>query len=132
MTPLDVLFVGLGGGLGSLCRWGVGRALGEHWHNERFPLGTFVINVTGAFVIGLLATLFSLDFTDRLGSFLTAAILTGFLGGYTTFSSMQLDAATLSTKSGARDAALYLFASVTVGGLAAALGIFLGRLAGMA
>lgn len=130
MTPLDALFVGIGGGLGSLLRWAVGKAVGERWHDGRFPMGNFLINVSGAFAIGFLATLFGYDFRDRYGAFMSAAVLTGFLGGYTTFSSMQLDAATLSTTSGARDAALYLLASVVVGGMAAALGIVLGNLAG--
>ncbi|RKT47353.1 fluoride efflux transporter FluC [Thiocapsa rosea] len=132
MTPVDVLLVGVGGGLGSLLRWAVGKAVGEHWHKDRFPLGTFLVNVSGAFVIGFLATLFGLDFTVRYGDVLTSGVLTGFLGGYTTFSSMQLDAATLATKSGARYAALYLLASVVVGGIAAALGILLGNLVGAA
>lgn len=132
MTPVDVLLVGLGGGLGSLCRWAIGSAIGRRWPHSRFPLGTFVINVSGAFTIGFLATLSGLDFTDRYGPTLAAGVLTGFLGGYTTFSSMQLDAATLASKSGARDAAFYLLASVVAGGVAAALGIVLARLAGAA
>jgi CrcB protein len=132
MTPADALLVGLGGGLGSLFRWAIGKAVGERWHNDRFPMGTFLINVSGAFAIGFLATLFGLEFTDRYGAALSAGVLTGFLGGYTTFSSMQLDAATLASKSGVRNAAVYLLASVVAGGSAAALGIVLGNLAGSA
>lgn len=56
-------------------------------------MGTFLINVTGAFVIGFLAILFGYDWFDRYGSILTAGVLTGFLGGFTTFSSMHLDTA---------------------------------------
>jgi fluoride exporter len=48
MTPLDVMWVGLGGGVGSLLRWWIGRLVGERYHSD-FPLGTFLINVTGAF-----------------------------------------------------------------------------------
>ena len=50
MTPFDVILVGLGGGLGSLLRWWVGRLVGERYHGN-FPLGTFPINVSGAFAI---------------------------------------------------------------------------------
>jgi hypothetical protein len=50
MTPLDVMWVGLGGGLGSLLRWLTGRVVGEHYHGD-FPAGTFLINVSGAFAI---------------------------------------------------------------------------------
>lgn len=128
MTAFDVLCVGIGGALGSLLRWRVGLAIGARWTAANFPMGTFAINVSGAFVIGYLATIFGLDFRDRFGSILTAGVLTGVLGGYTTFSSMQLDAATLGGRSGARAAAFYLFASVAAGCAAAALGVLLGRL----
>jgi len=44
------MLVGLGGGLGSLLRWWVGRMVGERYHGN-FPLGTFLINVSGAFAM---------------------------------------------------------------------------------
>jgi hypothetical protein len=44
MTPLDIMLVGLGGGLGSQLRWLTGRVIGEHDHGD-FPVGTFLINV---------------------------------------------------------------------------------------
>lgn len=129
MTPLDALLVGAGGAAGSVLRWWVGLQMGARWKATHFPMGTFLINVSGAFAIGYLATLFGLDFRHRYGSILTAGVLTGFLGGYTTFSSMQLDAATLRSKSGARYAAFYLTASVAAGCVAAALGILLAKTA---
>ena len=48
VTPFDFMLVGLGGGLGSLLRWWIGRLVGERYHGN-FPLGTFLINVSGAF-----------------------------------------------------------------------------------
>jgi fluoride exporter len=129
MTALDVLWVGLGGGLGSLMRWWIGRIVGERYHGA-FPLGTFLINVSGAFVIGYLSVLFLVDWQDRFGTVLKAGFLTGVLGGYTTFSSMQLDAAKLAAKPGGRPAAFYLLASVIAGLAAAALGAALARLQG--
>jgi len=126
MQAIDFFWVGLGGGLGSLLRWWIGRLVGER-HHGWFPLGTFLINVSGAFVIGYLSVLFSVDFRDRYGSTLTAGVLTGLLGGYTTFSSMQLDAAKLAGRSGWR-AAAYLFGSVLVGLLAAGLGAWLAKM----
>jgi fluoride exporter len=89
MTALDVLWVGLGGGLGSLLRWWVGRAVGERWRGD-FPLGTFLINISGAFPMGCLPVLFAVDWHTRHGAALTALCLTGIIGGYTTFSSMQM------------------------------------------
>jgi CrcB protein len=44
MTPLDIMLVGLGGGLGSQLRWLTGRVIGEHDHGD-FPVGTFLFNV---------------------------------------------------------------------------------------
>ena len=128
MQPLDVMWVGLGGGAGSVLRWWIGKLAGERYHGA-FPLGTFLINVSGAFVIGYLSVLFAVDFRDRYGTVLNAGVLTGILGGYTTFSSMQLDAAKLAGRSPPR-AAFYLFISLVCGLLAAALGATLARLQG--
>jgi CrcB protein len=121
MTPLDIMWVGLGGGVGSVLRWSIGRAVGEHYHGD-FPLGTFLINVSGAFAIAYLSVLFKVDWHDRYGTALNSGILTGLLGGYTTFSSMQLDAVKLAGKDGGARAASYLLLSVLAGLLAALLG----------
>lgn len=129
MTPLDVMWVGLGGGLGSMLRWLIGRVIGEHYHGD-FPVATFLINVSGAFVIGYLSVLFEVDWRDRYGTALNSAVLTGILGGYTTFSSMQLDAAKLAGKKGGVRAASYLLLSVLAGLLAALLGSALARAQG--
>lgn len=127
MTPTDVLWVGLGGGVGSLLRWGIGRTLARGYHGD-FPLGTFLINVSGAFAIGYLSVLFNVDWRDRYGTALNAGILTGVLGGYTTFSSMQVDALKLRETRGRFPAGLYLLLSVSLGQLAAWFGAGLGRL----
>jgi CrcB protein len=126
MTGLDFAWVFLGGGAGSLLRWLVGRIVGEHYRGD-FPLATFLINVSGAFVIGYLSVLFGVDWHDRFGTPLNAGILTGVLGGYTTFSSMQLDTANLADKSQRDKALFYIVASVVAGLAAAALGAFLAR-----
>lgn len=126
MTGLDFVWVFLGGGAGSLLRWLVGRIVGEHYRGD-FPLATFLINVSGAFVIGYLSVLFGVDWHDRFGAPLNAGILTGVLGGYTTFSSMQLDTANLADKSRRDKALFYIVASVGAGLAAAALGAFLAR-----
>jgi len=129
MRALDVLWVGLGGGAGSLLRWWIGRVVGERYHGA-FPLATFLINVSGAFVIGYLSVLFSVDWRDRFGTVLNAGVLTGILGGYTTFSSMQLDAAKLGGSGRNGLAVGYLVLSVAAGLVAAVLGASLARLQG--
>src|SRR5271154_4269450 len=120
MKPLDVMWVGLGGGLGSVLRWWVGRVVGERHHGD-FPLGTFLINVSGTFLIGYLSVLFGVDWHDRYGhgNVLNAFVLTGVLGGYTTFSSMQLDGVKLYERGRGALAAFYFLLSVVAGLLAA-------------
>lgn len=129
MTPLDVMWVGLGGGAGSLLRWLTGRLVGEHYRGD-FPVATILINASGAFAIAYLSVLFKVDWHDRYGTPLNAAVLTGVLGGFTTFSSMQLDAVKLAGKRGHVPAASYLLLSVLAGLLAAVLGGALARVQG--
>ena len=79
--------------------------------------------------MGFLSTLFNVDWRDRYGSNLTALVLTGVLGGYTTFSSYQLDTANLYNKR-TRGLAFYWIGSVAAGLIAAALGAITARLFG--
>jgi CrcB protein len=103
-------------------RWLVGIGVDKLYKGSTFPLGTFLINVSGAFLMGLLSTLFNVDWKDRYGSNLTALVLTGVLGGYTTFSSYQLETANLYNK-GAQGLVLYWIGSVAAGLIAAPLGL---------
>ena len=127
--PVTLALVFVGGAGGSAIRWLVGLGVGERHKGSTFPLATFLINVSGAFLMGLLSTLFNVDWKDRYGSNLTALVLTGVLGGYTTFSSYQLDTANLYNK-GAQGLALYWIGSVAAGLIAAPLGAITARLFG--
>jgi CrcB protein len=127
--PSTGALVFVGGGGGSVIRWLVGLAVGERYKGVRFPLGTMLINVSGAFLMGFLSTLFKVDWRDRHGSNLTAFVLTGVLGGYTTFSSYQLDTANLYNKGG-RGWALYWAGPVAAGLIAATLGAMTAKLFG--
>ncbi|EOZ5146663.1 CrcB family protein [Klebsiella pneumoniae] len=124
MVATDIFWVGLGGGTGSLLRWWVGLAVSKLYRGH-FPLGTFLINVSGALIIGYLSALFGIDWRERYGEWLNAGLLTGVLGGYTTFSSMQLDAANLAHAYQRLLAAGYLIVSVVTGVAAAACGAWL-------
>jgi CrcB protein len=126
--PVTLALVFVGGAGGSAIRWLVGIGVGERYKGITFPLGTFLINVSGAFLMGFLSTLFNVDWKDRYGSNLTALVLTGVLGGYTTFSAYQLDTANLYNK-GARWR-LYWIGSVAAGLIAAALGAITAKLFG--
>jgi len=119
---LDRYFAVLAGaGLGGLARYVAGTWIMAKY-GGRFPLGTFIINVTGSFLIGVLMMLF----TERLQPHPNwrLFLVVGVLGGYTTFSSFEYE-----TLQAVRDgtswlAALYVLASVGVG----YLGVWLGAL----
>ena len=109
----------LGGAVGSLTRYVAGTAIMTRF-GGRFPLGTFVINVTGSFLIGLIMTLL----TERVQPHPNWRLLlvVGFLGGYTTFSSFEWESLGL-VKDGMRWLGLLnLTVSVVLGYLAAWLG----------
>ena len=85
----SILFVALGGALGSVARFKLSGWVLDHAANWRFPLGTFVVNVLGCLVIGILAGLAVKD-----GVFSTEArvfLFTGIVGGFTTFSAFELE-----------------------------------------
>jgi fluoride exporter len=89
------------------------RIVGERYHGD-FPLRTFLINVSGAFVIGYLSVLLGIDWHNRYGTALKAGVLTGILGGHTTFSTLQLDFAAMAGRKHGILAAPYLLLSVAV------------------
>ena len=81
----NILFVGLGGFIGSVMRYLVGEYVQQAIKGNDFPLGTLAVNVMGCFVIGFLAQL-----AEGRGMFTTeshAFVFIGILGGFTTFSS---------------------------------------------
>lgn len=117
------LYVLAGGGVGSLARYLLGRAVVQWFPAGPFVLGTFIVNVSGSFLIGLLMTLMVERL--RLAPPWRLVTVVGFLGGYTTFSSFEYDAY-LATRSGhAWVALLYLVASVVCGYGAVWLGVML-------
>jgi CrcB protein len=111
----------VGGGLGSLARYVVGRAILQAVPAIYFAWPTFVINVAGSFLIGLLMTL--LVERLQLSHYWQLIFVVGFLGGFTTFSSFEYDAY-LATRSGhSLTALLYLVSSVVAGYGAVWLGV---------
>lgn len=115
------LCVFLGGGAGSLARYLVGRAILQRFPGSYFAWSTFWINVTGSFLIGFLMTLL----VERLKvpHFWQLLLVTGFLGGYTTFSSFEYDGY-LAVRAGQPLTALaYLAGSVIAGCVAVWLGV---------
>ena len=116
------LLVFLGGGFGSVLRWltglGAVRLLGTS-----FPYGTLMVNVIGGLVMGVCARLFMAP--DSNARFL---LMTGVLGGFTTFSAFSLDAANLYLKGEISAAVVYVLVSVAGSLAAVALGLALGTI----
>lgn len=84
---MGYLFVFLGSGIGGFCRYILSKFI-YNVANTDFPLGTFVVNLLGCYFIGLLTSVFeNLIITPEIRLF----IFTGFLGGFTTFSTFQLE-----------------------------------------
>jgi CrcB protein len=119
------LLVFIGGGLGAVARHGANRA-GLAWFGPGFPWWTLAVNVTGSFLIGLLAGLFG---TMETGHNARLFLITGVLGGYTTFSAFSLDALTLWERGEMMQAGGYVLGSVILSLIAAALGLMILRLA---
>jgi CrcB protein len=122
--PLLVLTgsVGLAGAVGALARYLLGRFIAER-AGSQFPLGTFLINVTGALAIGFL---FALAGRKIISPALHGVLATGFLGGYTTFSTMSWEGVQLARGGSTQRSLLYLAGNVAVGLLAVVLGLALG------
>ena len=116
------LVVLAGAGLGGVARYVAGTWVMAKY-GGRFPLGTFVINVTGSFLIGVLMTLL----TERLNPHPNwrLFLVVGILGGYTTFSSFEYEAYQ-AVRDGARwMGMLYVTGSVLIGYLGVWLGAIL-------
>ena len=122
MKPIDVMWVCLGGGIGSLLRWQIGQFIDAR-SASAFKYSTLFINITGAFVIAYLSAALAIGWHQRYGDMMSSLVLTGVLGGYTTFCTMQLDAVKMVEKGRAGLALFYLAVSVAGGLVAAAAGV---------
>ena len=121
---LTYFWVGLGGALGSMLRFWLNGLVSQSF--DTFPLGTFLINVTGSFLIAFFGTL-----TDTDGRWLVSPnrrifFMTGICGGYTTFSSFSLQTLNLMRDGEWRYAALNILGSVALCLFAAWLGYIAG------
>jgi len=91
-TMVNIFIIGIGGFLGAISRYGIALWIGQRW-GRSFPLGTFAINVSGSFLIGLLMTLFAERF--MVNPQWRLLLIVGFLGAYTTFSTFEYETGTL-------------------------------------
>jgi fluoride exporter len=113
------LGVGVLGGLGALARFAVDGAVGRRFRGA-FPLGTFAVNLTGAFALGVLVGAAVSSDAFRLAG-------TGLIGAYTTFSTWALESHRLGEDGQARVGAMNVLVSLLAGLAVAWLGRQLGR-----
>ena len=122
---MHYLLVGVGGFAGAIARFLVARGVGA-LVDTRFPLGTFLINVSGSFALGILGALVAQKVSPGSDA-LRLALGVGFLGAFTTFSTFELETHVLLDGGSWLLAAAYIAGSVFVGLIAIRAGIFLGR-----
>lgn len=108
-----VLLVAAGGGIGSVMRYLSGAFFAHSFPAARFPWGTLFVNLAGCFLIGIAA-----GWIEKLPAWnaeLRLALITGFLGGFTTFSAFGLDTLQLTRTGQPVLAAVYACGSVIAG-----------------
>ncbi len=103
---INLLSVFIGGGIGSIFRWLCSSLISSHW-------GTMFVNVSGAFLIGAVYSYFAKMST--LSQEFKLFVMTGLLGGFTTFSTYLLNFTTLANDNRLTEAFLYLIGSVLTG-----------------
>ena len=120
----QLLLVFLGGGIGSMLRYLISRTFNDFFQN--FYLGTFIVNIIGCLIIGLV---FGLSLKNNfLTHNQTLLLTTGFCGGFTTFSTFAFENHSLIKAEEILHFSFYTLSSITLGILAVLLGFWLAKL----
>jgi CrcB protein len=119
---MTLLLVLLGGAVGAPTRYLTDLAV-QRLHRSSFPWGTWTVNVVGSFVLGLVAA--------GAATWMATLVGTGFCGALTTFSTFGYETVRLAEEGETGTATTYVVGSLVVGLLAAAVGWWLGSLAGV-
>lgn len=116
----DIILVGIGSGIGGICRYLISLFMSQA--RNGFPWGTFMVNVAGCLLIGILW-----GATSRLQNIspsLSLLLMTGFCGGFTTFSTFSKEGLTLLHANSYILFLSYVIGSVALGRMAVALGYY--------
>jgi len=112
---MNFILVGIGGALGSIIRFAIGKLISER-SKSTFPLGTFFVNFTGSYLLGVISNL-------SLAENISLLIAYGFLGAYTTFSTFMYEGFKLFQENEKLNALIYISGSIILGIISFSLGI---------
>jgi len=112
---MEYILVGIGGALGSIARFAIGKTISEN-SKSTFPFGTFLINFSGAFLLGVASSV-------PLSKNIALLLSYGFLGAYTTFSTFMCEGFSLVEKNERLNAFIYITFSMVAGIIGFILGI---------
>lgn len=114
----NLIYIFLGGGFGSVLRFWVSNCTQKFWTVNSFPVGTFLVNLLGCFLIGILISYFG-----KGDSYLKYLLIIGFCGGFTTFSTFSAENLTLWQNGNYSILILYVLLSVMLGLVAVYFGL---------
>ncbi|MDP4153425.1 MAG: fluoride efflux transporter CrcB [Bacillota bacterium] len=115
---MHFILVGIGGAFGGVARYNLGKMLTK---KNSFPIATFFINITGAFLLGIVASL-------NAGNNIYLLLGDGFLGAYTTFSTFMFESFNLYKDNKRLNALFYILSSIFLGILGYFIGFILGNM----
>lgn len=104
---MDIVVVGIGSAFGAITRYLISKLMNKKY-DARFPLATFIINILGALFIGIISGL-------SINALFTLFLTTGFMGGFTTFSTFNVDSIKLLKNKDYKIFLLYVISTYTLG-----------------